>query len=136
MLYGRARFTEDVDFVASTTHQEVLAANPQIMQSFHFDPASTWKLYHDSGIEIEIWKDEFADQIVSRAKTIQLANHTVQIADEHDLIAMKLRASRLQDDYDISEILKQTPIDEAILQQRITPDQFSHFQSIKARTRL
>ena len=77
MAYGRARFTEDVDFVASATYEKLLTANPKIMQSFHFDPASTRNLYHDSGIEIDIWKDEFADQIVSRAKTIQLANHTV-----------------------------------------------------------
>jgi hypothetical protein len=134
MIYGRARFTDDVDFVATTSHQQILEANPDAMRACHFDPASTWKLYHDSGIEIDIWKDEHSDEIAARAKTIQLANLPICVADPHDLIAMKLRAHRLQDDYDISEILKHTPIDEPLLQSRITLDQFANFQSIKART--
>src|SRR5687768_7064405 len=58
MYYGRARFTEDLDFVAATGHMNVLAASPDVMREFHFDPACTWKLYHDSGLEIDIWKDE------------------------------------------------------------------------------
>src|SRR3954464_3932217 len=59
MYYGRARFTEDVDFVATTGHREVLGQNLQVMEQLHFAPTSTWKLYHESGVQIEIWKDEF-----------------------------------------------------------------------------
>ena len=54
----------------------------------------------------------------------------------HDLIAMKLRANRPQDDYDISEIIKKTPLDEALLMQRVTPEQFARFQAIKTRVGL
>ena len=133
MVYGRARFTEDVDFVASASHEQVLAAHPDVMASFHFDPACTWKLYHITGIEIDIWKDDYSDQIAARAQVIQLRGHAVRIAEIHDLIAMKLRANRPQDDYDISEILKHTAIDETLLQQRIAPEQFARFLAIKGR---
>jgi hypothetical protein len=135
MVYGRSRFTEDVDFVAAAAHERILAENPQAMRARRFDPTSTWKLYHDSGVEIDIWKDENSDAIAARAREIELEGQTVRIADVHDLVAMKLRAGRLQDDYDVSEILRGTPIDEALLRTRITPEQFSHFESIKARTK-
>jgi len=134
MVYGRSRFTEDVDFVAAADHEKILAANPDIMRQHHFNPASTWKLYHDSGIEIDIWKDEYSDQIAARARTIQFHGRAVRIADVYDLVAMKLRADRPQDDYDISEILKKTSLDEALLQQRVTPEQFQRFLDIKKRT--
>ncbi len=133
MVYGRARFTDDVDFVAASTHEKILAANPDAMRARHFDPASTWKLYHDSGVEIDIWKDEFSDDIAA-ATTFQFGEQTIRIAEVHDLIAMKLRADRPQDDYDISEIIKETPVDEAILTSRVTVEQFDHFQNIKKRT--
>src|SRR5437762_12496145 len=64
MYYGRARFTEDVDFVASSGHVEVLSRNADVMRDAHFDPTCTYKLYHDSDVEIDIWKDEFADEII------------------------------------------------------------------------
>jgi hypothetical protein len=133
MIYGRARFTDDVDFVAAAAHRDILTANPEAMRACHFDPASTWKLYHDSGIEIDIWKDEHSDEITARAITVKLANQPVRVADPHDLIAMKLRAHRLQDDYDISEILKHNPIDESRLQKLVTPAELAHFFTIKAR---
>ena len=133
MFYGYHCATVDINFILSANHQNVFAANPAAMHAHHFDRSSTWKLYHDSGIEIDLWKDDHSDEIAARAKTIQFADLSVRIADPHDLVAMKLRAHRLQDDYDISEILKHTPIDESLLQSRITPDQFAHFQSIKAR---
>src|SRR5512135_1295741 len=45
MVYGRARFTEDVDFVLAAKHETVLAAKPEVMRAHHFDPKCTWKLY-------------------------------------------------------------------------------------------
>lgn len=116
MYYGRPRFTEDVDFVAVSDHQQIL------------------DLYHQSGVEIDIWKDEFSDDIVSRAVPATLAGRTVNVAEVHDLIAMKLRAARLQDDSDIAEILKRRQIDTAILEERVTSAQMSHFHEVKARS--
>jgi hypothetical protein len=134
MYYGRARFTEDLDFVAATGHMDLLAANPQVMSELHFDPTCTWKLYHETGLEIDIWKDQHGDAIASRARDIQLAGRSVKIADPHDLVAMKLRAGRLQDDYDISEVLKHTPIDESQLRALVTAKEFAQFLVIKSRT--
>ena len=48
---------------------------------------------------------------------------------------MKFRAGRLQDDYDVSETLKATPLDYATLSALVTPAQFCHFLTIVARTR-
>ena len=134
MRYGRLRATEDVDFVAAPEHQEILRANPEAMRACHFDPGTTWKLYHDSGVEIDIWKDEHSAEIAARASTIQFATHEVRIAEIHDLLAMKLRAARIQDDYDVSEMLKHAAIDESVLRHRVTPEQFRRFLDIKRRT--
>jgi len=133
MIYGHARFSEDIDFVAVANHQEILATNPDVMRACNFDASSTWKLYHSSGLDVDIWKDEHSDAIVARAKTVRLGNRDVCIADEHDLIAMKLRANRPHDDGDIFAILKHKPIDETLLRSRVTPEQFAHYLSIKAR---
>lgn len=133
MYFGRARFTEDLDFVAATGHREVLEQNPQSMRRHHFDPGCTWKLYHEGGVDIDIRKDEQSDAIVQRAVEVQLAGRQVRIADAHDLIAMKLRAGRIQDDYDISEILRHAPIDDSIVQSRTTADQFAHYLAVKQR---
>ena len=54
MYYGRARFTEDLEFVAASGHMDVLAANADAMRRHRFDPASTWKLYHESGVDIDM----------------------------------------------------------------------------------
>jgi hypothetical protein len=56
-----------------------------------------------------------------------------RVADPHDLIAMKLRAHRLQDDYDIGEILKHHPIDETRLASLVTESELTHYHSIKLR---
>jgi hypothetical protein len=133
MLYGRMRATEDVDFVASASHQEILRANPQVMRQFHFYPECTWKLYHDSGVEIDIWKDEYSQDIAARAGTVPFDGREVRIADVHDLLAMKLRAARIKDDYDVSEILQHATINESVLQQRVNPEQFQRFLDIKSR---
>jgi hypothetical protein len=133
MNYGRSRFAEVVDFVASAPHRQFLADHPDIMRKHHFDSGNTWKLYHDSGIEIDIWKDEFSDQIAARARTIPFHNRMIRIAEVHDLLAMKLRANRPQDDYDISEIIRKTPVDVAHLQRLVTPEELSRFQAIKTR---
>jgi hypothetical protein len=133
MYYGRSRFTEDVDFVAASGHQELLATNAEAMRQHHFDPACTWKLYHQSGVDIDIWKDEHSDAIVGRAREVQLAGRLVRIAEPHDLIAMKLRAGRIQDDYDVSEILKGAAIDDAVVEARVTPEQWGHYLGIKRR---
>src|SRR5947208_8816669 len=55
MYYGRARFTEDLDFVAVAGHADVLSKHGGEMREHHFDPSSTWKLYHESGVEIDPW---------------------------------------------------------------------------------
>jgi len=134
MYYGRARFTEDVDFVAVSGHVEVLRAHPDTMQKHHFDPTCAHKLYHASGVQIDIRKDEHSDAIVRSARPVQLAASTVRMVDPHDLIAMKLRAGRLKDDYDISEIAGRTPIDEARLRQLVTPDQLARYAQIRSRS--
>jgi hypothetical protein len=133
MVYGRARFTEDIDFVAASTHEAVLAKHPEVMQACHFDPKSAWKLYHDSGVELDIWKDEHVDGIIARSREVTLAGRPVRIADVHDLIAMKLRAGRLQDDYDVSQIIKTGGVDEQVLQQRLTPEQMARYRQVVAR---
>lgn len=133
MVYGRARFTEDADFAAATGHQQILDANPEQMRRHGFDPGCTWKLYHDSGCPIDLWKDEYTDQIVVRAVPVRMADRTVQVAEPHDLIAMKLRADRPQDDYDISEILKHADIDDAAVHQRVDEEQFRAYLAIKKR---
>ena len=133
MYYGRQRFTEDVDFVVVPGHMDILAANGQIMKEHHFDPTCTYMLYHDSGIDIDIWKDEFSADIITRAMETELAGRRVRIAEPHDLISMKLRAGRLQDDYDVSQIVQNTTIDEAVIEQRVTPQQFQHFLEVKKR---
>jgi len=133
MYYGRQRFTEDVDFVVVPGHMEILAANGQIMKEHHFDPTCTYMPYHDSGIDIDIWKDEFSADIISRATEADLAGQRVRIAEPHDLIGMKLRSGRIQDDYDISQILQNTAINEAVVQQRVSPQQFQHFLEVKKR---
>ncbi len=133
MVYGRSRFTEDVDFVAASNHQNILSANPDAMSACRFDPSCTWKLYHTSGITLDIWKDQFSDQIAARAHDIQIAGRTLRIADVHDLIAMKLRAARFQDDYDISEILRQTSVNDETLRPLITLHEAEHFAAIRER---
>jgi hypothetical protein len=134
MYYGRARFTEDVDFVATTGHQEILEKNSDAMRDAHFDPSCTWKLYHDTGVEIDVWKDEHADAIIQRATSVQLAGKAVRIAEVNDLVAMKLRAGRLQDDYDVSEMIRAGRVDEARLRTLVADGHFAHFLEIKART--
>jgi len=135
MVYGRARFTEDVDFVAADGHAALLEANADTMKAHHFDPSCTWKLYHDSGLEIDLWKDDHADGIIDRAGEVELAGRAIRIADPHDLIAMKLRADRPQDDYDISEMLKRGGVDETRVRELVTADQFDKFKQIRSRTR-
>lgn len=136
MFYGRPRITEDVDFVAGSGHQELLAASPGTMKAHGFDPSCTWKLYHEGGIEIDLWKDEFVDGIVSRAIAVPLGTTLmVRLAEMHDLVAMKLRAGRFQDDYDISEIVRHNQIDPGVLRQRVTGEQLIRFEQIVARVR-
>lgn len=134
MYYGRARFTEDVDFVAVAGHGELFASHPGTMEKYHFDPTCTYKLYHRSGIQIDLWKDGYSDDIVRRAVDIQLASRTVRMADIYDLVAMKLRAHRLKDDYDISEIIAANAFDEHRLVPLVTPEQFAQFNEIKKRS--
>ena len=133
MYYGRSRFTEDVDFVATTGHMDVLAAHPGKMEKYHFDATCAYKLYHASGVQVDVWKDENSDGIVQRSRSTQLAGRTVRIVDPHDLIAMKLRAGRLKDDYDISQIASATPIDETRLQGLVTAEEFLRFKAIRMR---
>lgn len=84
-------------------------------------------------MEIDIWKDEFSDAIVQRAIKTELGGRDVQIIEVHDLIAMKLRAGRLQDDYDIFEALKAGKIHDEIVRERVAEEQFQHYLQIKSR---
>ncbi len=133
MYYGRARFTEDVDFIAAADHEQTLAQHPDAMRQWHFDPSCTWKLYHQTGIAIDLWKDAHVPAMLQRAISARLAGQTVQMVEVYDLLAMKLRADRPQDDYDISEICKQRQIDEQLLRQRVEPAQFERFVQLKKR---
>jgi len=133
MVYGKSRFTEDVDFVAQPGHMETFKANAKVMQRFGFDPGCTWKLYHDSGIDIDIWKDDHASAIIENAESIQLAGRTIAVARVEDLVAMKLRSDRPQDEYDISEILKAGIIDNDKLQHLLTEPQTKRLAEIKKR---
>ncbi len=133
MYYGRSRFTEDVDFVATAGHVELLSANPEEMEQFHFDPSCAHKLYHQSGVQVDIWKDEYADQIICRAVDAQLAGRVVRLIEPHDLVAMKLRAQRLKDDYDISEMIIAGVVNETTLEAMVTAEELSRFKAIKNR---
>jgi hypothetical protein len=133
MLYGTQRHTQDVDFIAASNHEAILAANAQVMQEHHFDPECTWKLYHDSGATIDLWKDQRADEIISRARATELDGRPIMVADPHDLIAMKLRADRPQDDYDISEIVQHTTIDDDLVRQQTDDEQYARYEAIKRR---
>ncbi len=106
MYYGRSRFTEDVDFVVNGICVLPMA---------------------------RVWKDEHAAEIISRAMAAELAGRFIRVIEPHDLIAMKLRTARLIDDYDISQIVLNTAIDESRLSSMVTPEQFQHFVDIKKR---
>ncbi len=137
MVYGRSRFTEDVDFMVASDFEERVAAHPDVMRGFRFDPTHTRRLYHDSGIPVDVWHDEHADEIVARSRQIDIAAHPVNISEPHDLIAMKLRAGRPRDENDISEILVGGErILDATIQSRVTPEQFQQFTRIKSRVGL
>lgn len=133
MYYGRARFTEVVDFVAASGHQELLARNPDVMRVFHFDPSCTWKLYHESGTDVDIWKDEHADAIVQRSCIARIAGREVRVVEVHDLVAMKLRAGRMQDEFDVYEIIRHTHLREDVLAGLLTPTQLAEFRRIATR---
>ena len=134
MYYGRSRFTEDVDFVVVTGHMQVLADHPVEMEKHHFSPDCTHKLYHQSGVGVDVWKDQHAEEIIARAIPVELAGRSIRMIEPHDLIAMKLRSARLKDDYDISEILGANPIDDQKVAALVTPEQLAHFQEIKRRS--
>lgn len=133
MVYGKSRFTEDVGFVAEPGHMESLAAHPSAMREHGFDAGCTWKLYHQSGVDIDLWKDDHASGIVGRARPVPLAGRSVLVACVEDLVAMKLRADRPQDEYDVSEILKAGTLDEAMLRTLITEAQAQRLAQIKRR---
>jgi hypothetical protein len=133
MYYGQSRFTQDVDFVAVTGHMEAFAAHPEFVEANHFASDCNYKLYHQSGVQVDLWRDPHADGIIARAVEVKLAGRSVKVIEPHDLIAMKLRARRLKDDDDVSQILLHTPIDESRLASLVSADELSHFAGIKAR---
>jgi hypothetical protein len=55
------------------------------------------------------------------------------MVDMLDLVAMKLRARRLKDDYDVSQILAMNAVDEDRLKSLVTPEAFAWFLEIKKR---
>ncbi|MEM1445892.1 MAG: nucleotidyltransferase [Planctomycetota bacterium] len=133
MVHGRSRYTEDVDFVAEPDHADIFEAHPDAMRRHGFDPTCAWKLYHRSEIAIDLWKDRHAAGIVERAVRRKLGKRFVKVAEPHDLIAMKLRADRPQDDYDIAEIVKAQRIEESVLAERVTAAQLRKFRKIAKR---
>ncbi|MEL7087766.1 MAG: hypothetical protein AAGL98_04890 [Planctomycetota bacterium] len=133
MVHGRSRYTEDVDFVADPGHDETLASHPDVMEKHRFDPSCTWKLYHRSGVTIDLWKDEHAAGIVKRAVRRKLGNRFAKVAEPHDLVAMKLRADRPQDDYDIAQIIAAQDLDSTRLKPLVTAAQFRRFTAIGKR---
>lgn len=135
MVHGRSRYTEDVDFVAEPGHEDVLANHPDAMKRHRFDPVSTWKLYHQSGIDIDLWKDDHAAGIVKRAVRRKLGDRFAKVAEAHDLIAMKLRANRPQDDYDIAQIIEAQTIDPAKLKPLVNASQLKRFNAINKRVK-
>jgi predicted nucleotidyltransferase len=120
--------------VAVTGHMDVFAAHPTEMEKFHFDPTCTYKLYHQSGVQVDLWKHQHADRIVANSHPIELAGRKIQMVDLLDLICMKLRAHRLKDDYDISQIIQTNEIDQERLRSLVKPDEFAWFLEIKKRT--
>ncbi|MBB6428601.1 hypothetical protein [Algisphaera agarilytica] len=133
MVHGRSRYTEDVDFVAEPGHEDILAKHPEVMKRHRFDPACTWKLYHTSGIDIDLWKDDHAASIVKRAVRRKLGDRFAKVAEAHDLIAMKLRADRPQDDYDIAQIVEAQKIDAERIKSLVNASQFKRFKTIVQR---
>lgn len=134
MYYGRARFTDDVDFVSDLMFEHTLRTHPDEMRNFNFDPTCAFKLYHKSGIAIALLFDEFAHGIPERAVDTPLAGRTVKVADVNDLVAMKLRAARPQDDYDVSEMIKRGVIDETRVRALVNAEEFTHHESVNARS--
>jgi hypothetical protein len=110
-----------------------LARHPDVMRRFGFDAGCTWKLYLRSGIAVDLGKDPHIDGIVERAVRRKLANRYVRVAEAHDLIAMKLRADRPQDDYDVAEIIRAGTIDEATVAARVDREQLARFRQIRKR---
>jgi len=100
------------------------------MKRHRLDPTRTFRLYHDSGIQIDLGKDEHAAGIVQRRVRRKVGDRFVHVAEPHDLIDMKLRADRPQDDYDISEIVRDQPIDRGEIKSRVTAGQFRRFETI------
>ncbi len=133
MVHGRSRYTEDVDFVAEPGHENILANHPDAMKRHRFDPACTRKLYHQSGIEIDLWKDDHAAGIVQRDVRRKLGDRFAKVAEPHDLIDMKLRANRPQDDYDIAQIIGAQEIDPSKLKPLVTASKFKRFRAIARR---
>lgn len=133
MVHGRSRYTEDVDFVAEPGHEAVLTDHPEAMKRHRFDPACTWKLYHQSGIDIDLWKDEHVADVIKHAVRRKLGHRFVKVAEPHDLIAMKLRADRPQDDYDIAQIIEAQTIQTSRLKPLVTPAELKRFTAITKR---
>lgn len=133
MYYGRSRFTEDVDFVAEPGHMLVLEQHPAEMEQHHFEPTCTHKLYHQSGVQVDLWKDEHSADIIERSREVELAGRRIRMIDPTDLAAMKLRAGRVKDDYDLSEMIRAGAIDEPTLRQRVSDSEFQYFMDIKQR---
>jgi len=136
MVYGTARFTEDVEFFAVAGHQEALGAHAEVMRDCGFDPLCTSKLCHRSGKDVGVRRDKHSDVIVARARMIKLAGRPVQVIEPHDLIAMKLQAGSMGDDYDISEILfGREAIDDEVVRARVSAGEFERYLQIKGRAK-
>lgn len=135
MVHGRSRYTEDVDFVAEPGHSDVLADHPHAMKRYRFDPTCTRKLYHQSGISIDLWKDAHARDIIKRAVRRKLGERFTKVAEPHDLIAMKLRADRPKDDYDIAQIIEAQDLDPGRIKSLVTAKEFRRFEAIAKRIR-
>ncbi|MCY2953362.1 MAG: hypothetical protein NTU53_15490 [Planctomycetota bacterium] len=131
--YGGKRFSEGPDFVIASEDSQVLERKGEVMRRHRFALSNESELRHASGVEGKLWIDGHADEVVERACVRRIAGRLIRVADVHDLIAMQLRADRVQDDYDISEILKKTAVDDEVVRARVTTEQFGHYLAVKQR---
>lgn len=137
MLHGRARYTDDLDFIAASGHEATLQAHPESMRRHGFDSTCTSKLYHTSGTDIDLWKDEHVPGMLKRAEPVVLGGVPTRVVTPEDLIAMKLRAGRAQDVYDITEVVRRRReeggVDARLLRELVTVEQYAEYEAVVAK---
>ena len=62
-----------------------------------------------------------------------MAGRELRVVDVHDLVSMKLRAGRMQDEYDIFEIIRHVRLDQDLVERYVTAEQWATFRRIAER---